>query len=346
VATSFYRDLFGPSLASNISMKNLPMKRLDEEDRILLTAPFSLEDIKKVVFSLKHNSAPGPICLLDVFYKIITKVLNNRLAQCITKVISEFQYGFIPGRYIMDGVVSLNEILHEVKRKKQNGVVFKVDFEKSYDKVNCHFLHYMLDKKGFGNTWCDWVMRTARGDKVVIKINDVVGPYFATHKGVRQGGPFPPLLFNIVVDGLACLIQKAQEEGLIKGIIPHIIRNGCCCLQYADDTIFLIQDCLEGARNLKFILCLFEKMSGLKINFHKSEVYCFGEANEVKELYANIFTCRISNLPMKYLGVPIDNRKLSKNLWSPTEEKVEKKLTLWQGRFLSLGGRLTLMIAV
>jgi hypothetical protein len=49
---------------------------------------------------------------------------------------------------------------------------------------------------------------------------------------------------------------------------------------------------------------------------------------------------------MKYLGVPIDNRKLSKNLWSPTEEKVEKKLTLWQGRFLSLGGRLTLMIAV
>jgi hypothetical protein len=108
------------------------------------------------------------------------------------------------------------------------------------------------------------------------------------------------------------LIHKAQDEGLIKGLIPHIIRNGCCCLQYADDTIFFIQNCLEGARNLKFILCLFEQMSGLKINFHKSEIYCFGEANEVKELYANIFTCPISNLPMKYLGVPIDNKKLSK----------------------------------
>ena len=75
-----------------------------------------------------------PISLLC--YKIITKVLNNRLAFCITKVISESQYGFIQGRYIMDGVVSLNEILHDVKKKKHSGVVLKIDFEKAYDKVN------------------------------------------------------------------------------------------------------------------------------------------------------------------------------------------------------------------
>jgi hypothetical protein len=90
-----------------------------------------------------------PICLLNVCYKIITKVLNNRLASCITKVISESQYGFIQGRYIMDGVVSLNEILHEVKSKKQSGVVLKIDFEKAYDKVNWHFLYVMMDKKTF-----------------------------------------------------------------------------------------------------------------------------------------------------------------------------------------------------
>jgi hypothetical protein len=59
-----------------------------------------------------------PICLLNVCYKIITKVLTNRLASCITKVISMHQYGFIKGRYIMEGVVSLNEILHEVKKAK------------------------------------------------------------------------------------------------------------------------------------------------------------------------------------------------------------------------------------
>jgi hypothetical protein len=52
------------------------------------------------------------------------------------------------------------------------------------------------------------MMRNVRGGKVAIKINDVIGPYFTTHKGVRQGDPFYPLLFNLVADGLACLIQK------------------------------------------------------------------------------------------------------------------------------------------
>jgi hypothetical protein len=101
-------------------------------------------------------------------------------------------------------------------------------------------------KKGFGEKWYDWVMKIVKGGKVAIKTNDMIGPYFTPHKGVRQGDHFSPLLFNIVVDGLACLIQKAQDEGILKGLIPHIIRNGCCCLQYADDTIFLLQDDLEG----------------------------------------------------------------------------------------------------
>jgi hypothetical protein len=60
-----------------------------------------------------------PICLLNVCYKIISKVLNNRLASCITKVISDSQYGFIKNRYIMDGVISLNEILHEVEERSK-----------------------------------------------------------------------------------------------------------------------------------------------------------------------------------------------------------------------------------
>jgi hypothetical protein len=111
-------------------------------------------------------------------------------------------------------------------------------------------------------------------------------------------------------------------------LIPHVIRDGCASLQYEDNTIFLLQGSLEGAHNLKFILCLFEHLSGLKINFYKSEVYCFGNAREPKDLYAQIFTCPNMDLPMKYLGVPIDHKKISKSLWVPIGEEVEKKLSL------------------
>jgi hypothetical protein len=84
-------------------------------------------------------------------------------------------------------------------------------------------------------------------------------------------------------------------------------------------------------------------MSGLKINFHKSEIICLGIAVERDHYYADIFTYPHSYLPMKYLGVLIDNKKLYKSLWSPIVEKIESKLGSWQGRFLSLGGRLVLI---
>lgn len=66
-------------------------------------------------------------------------------------------------------------------------------------------------------------------------------------------------------------------------------------LQYKDDTIFLIQDDIESASNLKFNLCLFEQLSGLKINFHKSEVFCLGEATDRQDSYAEIFTCKLGH---------------------------------------------------
>jgi hypothetical protein len=66
-------------------------------------------------------------------------------------------------------------------------------------------------------------------------------------------------------------------------------------------------------------------MSGLKINFHNSKVFCFGEARNFVNLYADIFTFPIKNLPMKYLGVPIDKKKLCRTQWVGTEEKLEKK---------------------
>jgi hypothetical protein len=74
----------------------------------------------------------------------------------------------------------------------------------------------------------------------------------------------------------------------------------------------------------------------LKINFHKSEVFCFWEASQVIEIYVDIFSCPIKSIPMKYLGLPIDNKRLSKTQWG-IEEKLEKKLEVWRRRFLSMG---------
>lgn len=74
-----------------------------------------------------------------MIYKIITKVLTIRLTAVIDKVISPFQTAFIPGRNILEDVIILQEILHELRVSKSSGVIIKLDFEKAYGKVSCNF---------------------------------------------------------------------------------------------------------------------------------------------------------------------------------------------------------------
>jgi hypothetical protein len=68
---------------------------------------------------------------------------------------------------------------------------------------------------------------------------------------------------------------------------------------------FLLEEGFENAKNLKFLFCLFEQMSGLKINFLNTMGFCLGAAKENILIYEDIFTCKSGDLPMKYLGVPI-----------------------------------------
>jgi hypothetical protein len=113
------------------------------------------------------------------------------------------------------------------------------------------------------------------GGSVGIKVNDDIGPYFQTKRGLRQGDPMSPILF-IVADMLNLLINRAKADGKIRGVIPYLVDDGLSILQYADDTIIFLDHDLEQAKNLKLLLCAFEQLSGLKINFHKSEVFCYG----------------------------------------------------------------------
>jgi hypothetical protein len=115
----------------------------------------------------------------------------------------------------MDGVCSLYEILHEAKIKKQQGVVFKIDFEKAYDKVIWEFLFVCMQKCGFSLLVCGWIKKLVTGGTFCVKINSNMRNYFGTPKGVRQGYPILPLFFNIIGDCLARMFRKAQEISLI-----------------------------------------------------------------------------------------------------------------------------------
>jgi hypothetical protein len=122
---------------------------------------------------------------LNVSFKIFTKVAMNRVTDVAKKVISPTQTTFLPGRNIMEGVIILHKTIHEMHRKKQDGVILKIDFENAYDKINWSFVQQTVRMKGFSPTWCKWIASFMEGGHVGIRINDQVGPNFQTRKGVR-----------------------------------------------------------------------------------------------------------------------------------------------------------------
>jgi hypothetical protein len=88
-----------------------------------------------------------------------------------------------------------------------------------------------------------------------------------------------------VADMLTLLILRAKEDGQIIGLVPHLVEEGFSILQYADDMILFMDHDIEQAKNLKLLLCVFEQLSDLKINFHKSGLFCYGEAKEYHDQY-------------------------------------------------------------
>jgi hypothetical protein len=98
-------------------------------------------------------------------------------------VVRPSQTAFMQGRYILDGVVILHETVHEMRRKNLNGVILKIDFEKSYDKVKWSFLQQTLRMKGFSDEWRTVINNAIFGGSVAIKVNDDIGKYFQMKKG-------------------------------------------------------------------------------------------------------------------------------------------------------------------
>jgi len=122
-------------------------------------------------------------------------------------------------------------------RTKKVGVILKLDYEKAYDRVSWTFLEEMLLSRDFGDTWVSWIMKLVKGGSLCVRINDENSSYFKPGKGLRQGDPLSPLLFNLVADVFTRMLMKVASTNLISGLLPHIIDAGVISLQYADDTL-------------------------------------------------------------------------------------------------------------
>ena len=179
-----------------------------------------------------------PISLITSLYKIIAKVLSGRLRGVLHETIHTTQGAFVQGRQIMDAVLIANEIVDERRRSGEEGVVFKIDFEKAYDHVRWDFLDQVLEKKGFSPKWRKWMSGCLSSVPYAVLVNGSAKGWVKASRGLRQGDPLSPFLFTLVADVLSRMLVRAEERNMLEGFRVGRNRTRVSHLQFVDDTIF------------------------------------------------------------------------------------------------------------
>ena len=148
---------------------------------------------------------------------MLAKVLAYRLKKVVGKVVSTAQNAFVTGRQILDASLIANEVIDSWQKRKEKGLICKLDIEKAYDSINWKFLLKVLQKMGFGFKWLGWMWSCLFSAKFSVLVNGVSAGFFPSTKGIRQGDPLYPYLFVMGMEVLDVLIRRAMEGEFLSG---------------------------------------------------------------------------------------------------------------------------------
>jgi len=226
--------------------------------------------IPKVVSPQKLNNF-RPICLVGCMCRVLAKVLANRLRNVIRNFVSDAQSVFVKGKNILGGVLIANEAVDEARRLGKEMILFKVDFEKAYDSVDLHYLDAVMLKMNFPTLWRKWISECVGSATASVLVNGSPIEEFPIERGLRQGDLLSPFLFLLAAEGFNVMMSSVVEAGLYHGYRVGIHDgNSLSHLQFADDTLILGVKSWANVRYMRAVIILFEQVSGLKVNFHKS----------------------------------------------------------------------------
>ncbi|XP_074352119.1 uncharacterized protein LOC141691283 [Apium graveolens] len=247
------------------------------------------------------------ISLCNVLFRILSKVLANRLKGCLPTIVSANHSAFIEGRLLTDNALIAFEVNHYIKRRTQgnNGVAgLKIDVSKVFTQ------HGQV----FGRV--------------------------VPQRGIRQGDPISPYIYILCAEALSTIIQRYEEVGLINGCSIARGAPPVTHLLFADNCYLFFKANEGEARTIKNIIKRYEMLSGQVINFSKSAItYSPNTTAQVRENICAILEVVESRSAGKYLGLPMEVGRRKNEVFDFLTERVGKKLQGWKNKTLSKAGK-------
>eukprot|EP00253_Pinus_taeda_P021309 PITA_21309 len=289
-----------------------------------------------------------PISLCNIGYKLITKVIANRLRHILPKVIRENQGGFIHGRHLVDNFTLVQEAIISSQQRKEQVMAIKLDLANAFDRVNHSFLLNVLKKFGFGARFINWIWACISEPWIAPLVNGRSAGFFKATRGLRQGCPMSPLLFLIQVSVLSFHLNNQMQEQEISGIsIARGVQNINHVL-FADDTLLLGIASIDSPRKFKETLDEYCMECGSSLNKRKCHTYCWNTPpsliNSISRCLGFAASSECSSF--KYLGLPIFLKRSYSRDWMLHVEKFKSKLQAWGANWLNMAGKTILIKAV
>ena len=207
-----------------------------------------------------------PISLCNVIYKIISKVLANRLKLILPNLIATTQSVFVPGRLITDNFLVAYESLHAMhcrKKGRRGSLALKLDV---YDRVKWAFLKGFMTKLGFPEMWIERVMCCVSTPSFSIRINGKSYGNIILSRGLRQGDLLSPYLFLLCAEGFSSLLAKVEAENKLHGVSICRRAPSISHLLFANDSFLFCRATQDEVQEIADILQLYATASGQQIN--------------------------------------------------------------------------------
>eukprot|EP00253_Pinus_taeda_P022784 PITA_22784 len=288
-----------------------------------------------------------PISLCNVSYKIITKIIANRLKKLLPIIISENQGGFVPKRQIIDNVILIQEAIHSSLNKGERGMIIKLDMANAFDRVDHSFLRAALKKFGFSSNIVSIISGCISNSWTAPLINGRPRNFFRSSRGLRQGCPLSPFLYIIMAETLSVHLENLRLKREITGIcIERGIKEINHSL-FADDTLLIGGASSLMARRFKRVMDAFLQVSGGKLNNRKCKIYTWNVPYQIQQSISQILDIPLQRnwSSFSYLGLLLAKEHIKAEVWTKHIENMRSLLQSWGVSWLNLVGR-TILIKV
>ena len=281
-----------------------------------------------------------PITLLNTVYKIASGSIADRIKKVLSKLISTNQTGFIEGRFIGENTRLMYDIMQFTEEQNIPGLLLLIDFEKAFDSLSWSFINKVLKLYNFGPSIRQWVAVLYKNSCSAVTQCGFLSSFFKLGRGCRQGDPISPYLFILCAEILAARIRNNKK---IKGIKIDNVEFKLS--QYADDTSAFLDGSKTSLEETLTELELFADISGLKINYDKTQVVWIGAKKYSADSIKTRWKLSWGATRFKLLGVTfdVDLNKVIRQNYSDKIGYIKNSIKHWQRRFLTPLGKITVI---